>query len=72
MIIYVNMKSDFLRHNPVEIRLNRKFKEFSAYYGIVPKACKPHRLQSKGKIENVVGNLNKNFLQRTSTYLGIK
>ncbi|WP_053217944.1 IS21 family transposase [Virgibacillus senegalensis] len=63
-ILYDNMKTAVIRHSPVEIRFNRKFEEFLAYYGIVPKACKPHRPQTKGKVENVVGYLKKNFLQR--------
>jgi transposase len=36
----------------------------SAYYGIVPKACKPARPQSKGKVESAVGYMKENFMQR--------
>lgn len=63
-ILYDNMKTAVIKHTPVEIRFNRKFEDFLAYYGIVPKACKPKRPQSKGKVENVVGYLKKNFMQR--------
>ncbi|WP_085521582.1 IS21 family transposase [Tuberibacillus sp. Marseille-P3662] len=63
-ILYDNMKTAVIKHSPVEIRFNRRFEEFLAYYGIVPKACKPYRPQTKGKIENVVGYVKKNFLQR--------
>lgn len=63
-ILYDNMKTAVIKHSPVELRFNRKFEEFLAYYGISPKACKPYRPQTKGKIENVVGYLKKNFLQR--------
>lgn len=32
--LYDNMKRAFIKHSPVEIRSNRKFEEFLAYYGI--------------------------------------
>jgi transposase len=63
-ILYDNMKTVVIKHSPTEIRFNRKFEEFLAYYGIVPKACKPARPQSKGKVESAVGYVKKNFMQR--------
>ncbi len=63
-ILYDNMKTAVTKHSPVEIRFNQKFEDFLAYYGIAPKACKPYRPQTKGKVENVVGYLKKNFMQR--------
>ena len=39
-ILYDNMKTVVIKHSPVEIRFNRKFEDFLAYYGIVPKACR--------------------------------
>ncbi|AZV43395.1 hypothetical protein BAOM_4744 [Peribacillus asahii] len=63
-ILYDNMKTAVTKHTPIEIRFNRKFEDFLAYYGIVPKACKPSRPQTKGKVENVVGYLKKNFMKR--------
>lgn len=42
-ILYDNMKTVVTKHTPAEIRFNQKFEEFLAYYGIVPKACKPRR-----------------------------
>lgn len=63
-ILYDNMKTVVTRHSPREIRFNRKFEEFLAYYGIVPKACKPYRPETKGKVESAVAYLKKNFMQR--------
>lgn len=63
-ILYDNMKTAVIRHTPVEIRFNRRFEDFLTYYGITPKACRPKRPQTKGKVENVVGYLKKNFFQR--------
>ncbi|HDR7481912.1 IS21 family transposase [Bacillus toyonensis] len=67
-ILYDNMKTVVIKHTPVEIRFNRRFEDFLSYYGIVPKACKPYRPQTKGKVENVVGYLKKNFMQRKHTF----
>lgn len=63
-ILYDNMKSVVIKHSPVEIRFNRKFEDFLAYYGVVPKACKPYRAQTKGKVERLVQYLKGNFFQR--------
>jgi transposase len=63
-ILYDNMKTVVLKHSPVEIRFNRTFEDFLAYYGIVPKACRPKRPQTKGKVERVVNYLKNNFFQR--------
>lgn len=63
-ILYDNMKTVVLKHTPVEIRFNRKFEDFLAYYGIIPKACRPKRPQTKGKVERVVKYLKENFFQR--------
>jgi transposase len=63
-ILYDNMKTVVLKHSPVEIRFNRTFEDFLAYYGIVPKACRPKRPQTKGKVERVVKYLKDNFFQR--------
>jgi transposase len=63
-ILYDNMKTVVIKHSPVEIRCNRTFEDFLAYYGIVPKACKPSRPQTKGKVERTVHYLKNNFFQR--------
>lgn len=49
-ILYGNMKTAVIKHTPVEIRFNRKFEDFLAYYGIVPKACKPSRPQTNVRL----------------------
>ncbi|WP_374978563.1 IS21 family transposase [Mesobacillus zeae] len=63
-ILYDNMKTVVLKHSPVEIRFNRQFEDFLAYYGIVPKAFRPKRPQTKGKVERTVLYLKQNFFQR--------
>jgi len=38
------------------------FRDFAAYWGFVPRLCRPYRAQTKGKVENGIGCLRKNFL----------
>lgn len=63
-ILYDNMRTVVTKHSPLEIRFNRIFEDFLAYYGVVPRACKPYRPQTKGKVERTVHYLKNNFLQR--------
>jgi transposase len=37
-----------------ETRWNRTFRDFAAYWGFTPRACKPYRAQTKGKVESGV------------------
>jgi transposase len=69
-ILYDNMKTVVIKHSSTQIRFNRKFEEFLAYYGVVPKACKPPRPQTKGEVESAVGYLKKNFMQRRPVLRG--
>ena len=45
------------------MHFNRKFLQFVAYYGFVPRVCRPYRLETKGKIESTV---KQNFWPGTS------
>jgi transposase len=45
-----------------ELRLNPAFADFARYWGFVPRLCRPYRPQTKGKVENGIGYLRKNFL----------
>lgn len=63
-VLYDNMKTVVIRHTPAEIRFNQKFEDFLAYYGVTPKACKPYRPQTKGKVERTVDYMKRNFFQR--------
>lgn len=63
-LLYDNMRTVVTKHSVKQIRFNKRFEDFLAYYGVVPKACKPYRAQTKGKIEKAVDYLKSNFLQR--------
>jgi transposase len=45
-----------------EVRLHPTFADFAAYWGFVPRLCRPYRPQTKGKVENGIGYVRKNFL----------
>ena len=42
--------------------LNPKYADFAAHYGVTVKACGAHRGNEKGRVENGVGYVKKNFL----------
>lgn len=41
---------------------NPVFLDFAKYWGFVPRACRAYRPQTKGKVENAIGYVRKNFL----------
>ncbi len=45
-----------------ETRWNPLFLDFARYWGFTPRACRAYRPQTKGKVENGIGYLRKNFL----------
>ena len=63
-LLYDNMRTVVTKHSVSQIRFNKKFEDFLSYYGVVPKACKPYRAQTKGKVERAVAYLKSNFLKR--------
>lgn len=47
-LLYDNMRTVVTKHSVSQIRFNKKFEDFLSYYGVIPKACKPYRAQTKG------------------------
>lgn len=45
-----------------EVKLNPTFADFARYWGFTPRLCRAYRPQTKGKVENGIGYLRKNFL----------
>jgi len=41
---------------------NPKFEDFFRHYGFVPKLCKPYCPQTKGRVENSIGFMKRDFL----------
>ena len=55
------MKTVLLDQTGGELHFNTKFLQFAAYYGFVPRVCRPYRPETKGKIESTIGFVKKNF-----------
>jgi transposase len=63
-ILYDNMKQIVLERAPVssDSVWNSQFDDFFNHYGFIPRLCRPYRPQTKGKIENSVGFVKRDFL----------
>ncbi len=60
-----NQKAAVLSHGlDGKVRFNPGFLELASHYGFTPKACRPHRPQTKGKDERMVRYVKENFFQR--------
>jgi transposase len=60
-ILTDNMKTVVEDRIEGQVIWNRRFLDFAAYYGFVPRVCQPYRPQTKGKVESTIGFLKKNF-----------
>jgi transposase len=62
-ILYDRMKTVILGlDGRNEIKWNPQFVDFAGYWGFTPRACAAYRPQTKGKVENGIGYVRKNFL----------
>jgi transposase len=62
-ILYDNMKTVVLgRNERGEVQWHPVFQDFAKYWGFTPRACRPHRPQTKGKIEAGIRYLRTSFL----------
>ncbi len=62
-ILYDNMKQVVLKRANVSTKSewNSKFEDFFKHYGFIPHLCRPYRPETKGKIENNVGYVRRDF-----------
>ena len=63
-----NHKAAVTAHVPGAVRFNERFKQLAHHYGFVPKACRPYRPRTKGKVERVVGYVKQHFFQRYRSF----
>jgi transposase len=62
VILHDNLKTAVVdRPSRDVIHWNRRYLDFAEYYGFTPKACKPYRPQTKGKVESGVSYVKGNF-----------
>ena len=61
-VLHDNLKSAVLGRDAAEaIHWNPRYLDFATHWGFRPRACAPYRAQTKGKVENGVGYVRKNF-----------
>ena len=62
-LLYDNLKTAVDHRRPDgSIVWNGRFRDFADAYGFVPRACRPYRAQTKGKVERGIGYLKGHFL----------
>ncbi|MDQ3098866.1 MAG: IS21 family transposase [bacterium] len=57
-----NLKSGILRNEQYSLEYNQHFLDCAYYAGFIIKPCTPYHPNQKGKVENGVGYVKKNFL----------
>ena len=60
-LLYDNLKTAVLSHVDGTVEWQSNFTDFAAYYGFTPKACRPYRPQTKGKVERPFPYIRSNF-----------
>lgn len=61
-ILVDNARALVTRHGDEEVTFNPTFKQFCEFWGISPRACKPYRARTKGKVESGVKYVQRNAL----------
>ena len=71
--LYDNMKTVVTgQDDGGETIWNEQFARFAKHYGFTLRRCKPYRPRTKGKVENGVGYVRKNFWPRVRTFTGLQ
>jgi transposase len=62
-ILYDNMKQVVIKRalKASDSEWNSQFEDFFKYFSFIPRLCRPYRPQTKGKIENTVGYVKRDF-----------
>jgi len=62
-VVIDNLKTGVLEHRPGQNPVfNPRYLDFAAQYGFTPRACNVRQAHEKGRVENGVGYVKKNFL----------
>lgn len=62
IVLHDNLKTAVVdRAADGTIHFNERYLDFAGYYGFTPKACRPYRAQTKGKVESGVRYVRINF-----------
>jgi transposase len=60
-LVYDNLKTAVLSHVDGTVEWQSTFTDFAAFYGFTPRACRPYRAQTKGKVERPFSYIRSNF-----------
>jgi hypothetical protein len=66
-ILYDQNRCVLIKAGFKDVTFNRRFLDFAYHYDFMPKVCKPRRPQTKGKVENSIKYIKKNFLSLQET-----
>ena len=70
--LYDNMKTVVAGQDERgEVVWNERFARFAAHHGFTIRRCQPYRARTKGKVENGVGYVRKNFWPRVRVFTGL-
>lgn len=70
--LYDNMKTVVIGQDEQgEVIWNERFAKFATHHGFILRRCKPYRPRTKGKVENGVGYVRKNFWPRVQSFTGL-
>lgn len=71
-VLVDNQKSAVLHHpRDGKVVFNEGFLDLAKHYGFSPRACKPRRARTKGKVERMVGYVKQHFFQRYRSFENI-
>ncbi|USK34161.1 IS21 family transposase [Bacillus sp. F19] len=65
-ILFDNMRTVTDGREQGIVKWNARFAEFAAYYDFIPKACKPYRAKTKGKVERAIQYITNSFYVGTT------
>jgi len=60
-VLYDNLKTAVLSHVDGTVEWQSAFADFASYYGFTPRACRPYRAKTKGKVERPFPYIRSNF-----------
>jgi transposase len=67
--LYDNMKTVVTGQDTQgEVVWNERFAKFASHHGFILRRCRPYRARTKGKVENGVGYIRKNFWPRVRSF----
>ncbi|MCM3625612.1 IS21 family transposase [Brevibacillus borstelensis] len=70
--LYDNMKTVIAGYDDQgHVVWNERFSQFASHHGLTLRRCAPYRARTKGKVENGVGYVRKNFWPRVQTFTSL-